>query len=40
MPPWFATARSAARTGELLTRFAAAPAWRRVPGIVLSAFRA
>jgi aldehyde dehydrogenase (NAD(P)+) len=39
-PPWFVNARSAARTGRLLTSFVAAPAWWRVPGIVLSAFRA
>lgn len=38
-PPWFVTARTAARTSELLTRFAAAPSWSRVPRIVLSAFR-
>jgi aldehyde dehydrogenase (NAD(P)+) len=39
-PPWFVTARSAARTGELLTRFAQKPSWVKMPGIFLSAFRA
>ncbi|HEU0206788.1 MAG TPA: aldehyde dehydrogenase family protein [Pseudolysinimonas sp.] len=39
-PPWFVTARSAARTGELLTRFAQKPSWLKMPGIFLSAFRA
>ncbi|MFC5501571.1 aldehyde dehydrogenase family protein [Lysinimonas soli] len=39
-PPWFVTARSAARTGELLTRFAQKPSWLKMPGIFVSAFRA
>jgi acyl-CoA reductase-like NAD-dependent aldehyde dehydrogenase len=39
-PPWFVTARSAARTGRLLTRFAQKPSWLKMPGIFLSAFRA
>ena len=39
-PPWFVTARSAARTGELLTRFAEKPSWPKMPGIFISAFRA
>ncbi|MEO6533345.1 MAG: aldehyde dehydrogenase family protein [Pseudolysinimonas sp.] len=39
-PPWFVTARSARRTGELLTRFAQKPSWLKMPGIFLSAFRA
>ncbi len=39
-PPWFVTARSARRTGQLLTRFAAAPSWGKLPGIFVSAFRA
>jgi len=39
-PPWFVTARSATRTGELLTRFAQKPSWLKMPGIFLSAFRA
>ncbi len=39
-PPWFVTARSATRTGELLTRFAQKPSWLKMPGIFASAFRA
>jgi len=39
-PPWFVTARSATRTGELLTRFAQKPSWLKMSGIFLSAFRA
>jgi aldehyde dehydrogenase (NAD(P)+) len=39
-PPWFVTARSAATTGRLLSRFAAGPSWGKLPGIFLSAFRA
>ncbi len=39
-PPWFVTARSAAATGRLLTRFAQKPSWLKMPGIFLSAFRA
>ena len=39
-PPWFVTARSATRTGELLTRFAHKPSWLKMPGIFISAFRA
>jgi len=39
-PPWFVTARSANRTGELLTRFAQKPSWLKMPGIFISAFRA
>jgi len=39
-PPWFVTARSATRTGELLTRFAQKPSWLKMPGIFISAFRA
>ncbi|MEO5609394.1 MAG: aldehyde dehydrogenase family protein [Ornithinibacter sp.] len=39
-PPWFVSARSARRTGELLTRFAAKPSWAKLPGIFGSAFRA
>lgn len=39
-PPWFVTARSAATTGRLLTRFAQKPSWLKMPGIFLSAFRA
>jgi aldehyde dehydrogenase (NAD(P)+) len=38
-PPWFVTASTAPKTAELLTQFAAKPAWRRVPAIVLSALR-
>ncbi|GAA1862581.1 aldehyde dehydrogenase family protein [Brevibacterium marinum] len=39
-PPWFVTARSAARTGQALTKFAAAPSWAKLPGIFFHAFRA
>jgi aldehyde dehydrogenase (NAD(P)+) len=39
-PPWFVTARSAQRTGELLSGFAAKPSWLKMPGIFVSAFRA
>jgi aldehyde dehydrogenase (NAD(P)+) len=39
-PPWFVTARSAATTGRLLTRFAQQPSWLKMPGIFVSAFRA
>ncbi|MEO5665466.1 MAG: aldehyde dehydrogenase family protein [Nocardioides sp.] len=39
-PPWFVSARSARRTGQLLTRFAAKPSWFKLPGIFASAFRA
>ena len=39
-PPWFVTARSAAKTGRLLTRFAQKPSWLKMPGIFISAFRA
>ena len=39
-PPWFVSARSARRTGQLLTQFAAKPSWSKLPGIFVSAFRA
>jgi signal transduction histidine kinase/acyl-CoA reductase-like NAD-dependent aldehyde dehydrogenase len=39
-PPWFVSARSAARTARLLTEFAARPSWGKAPAIFLSAFRA
>ncbi|MES2169200.1 MAG: aldehyde dehydrogenase family protein [Actinomycetota bacterium] len=39
-PPWFVSARSAKRTGELLTAFAAKPSWLKMPGVFISAFRA
>ncbi|KAB1656034.1 aldehyde dehydrogenase [Pseudoclavibacter chungangensis] len=39
-PPWFVTARSAARTGRLLSGFATKPAWQKLPAIFASAFRA
>lgn len=39
-PPWFGGVRTAARTGELLTRYAAAPSWRRLLPVLVSAFRA
>ena len=38
-PPWFVTNRTARKTGQLLTRFAADPGWRHVPAIVASAMR-
>jgi aldehyde dehydrogenase (NAD(P)+) len=39
-PPWFVTARSAKKTGKLLSGFAAAPSWFKMPAIFISAFRA
>lgn len=39
-PPWFVTARSAAATGRLLTRFAERPSWARMPAVFAAAFRA
>ncbi|MDQ0734737.1 aldehyde dehydrogenase family protein [Arthrobacter agilis] len=39
-PPWFIGARSAAVTGRLLADFAAKPTLRRLPGVLISAFRA
>jgi aldehyde dehydrogenase (NAD(P)+) len=39
-PPWFVTAKSAARTGRLLAGFAARPSWLKMPAIFASAFRA
>jgi aldehyde dehydrogenase (NAD(P)+) len=38
-PPWFVTNRTAATTGERLTRFAADPRWTRLPGVFASALR-
>ena len=38
-PPWFVNARTAATTGRLMTDFAARPSLRRLPGIVIAAFR-
>lgn len=38
-PAWFVTARSAQRTSEKLTRFAAKPSWAKLPGIFNQAFR-
>lgn len=38
-PPWFVNARTAATTGRLLAEFAAKPSARRLPGILISAFR-
>ncbi|MFE3451867.1 hypothetical protein ACFXJ8_23395 [Nonomuraea sp. NPDC059194] len=38
-PPWFVTNTTAARTGRLLTEFAARPRWRALPAIVASAVR-
>lgn len=39
-PPWFVTARSAAKTGELLSGYASGPSWAKMPAVFLSAFRA
>ncbi|MCU1413703.1 MAG: putative gamma-aminobutyraldehyde dehydrogenase (1-pyrroline dehydrogenase) [Microbacteriaceae bacterium] len=39
-PPWFVSARSSKRTGELLSGFAAKPSWLKMPGVFISAFRA
>ncbi|MBC7724847.1 MAG: aldehyde dehydrogenase family protein [Burkholderiaceae bacterium] len=39
-PPWFVSARSAAKTGRLLTAFAARPSWAKMPAVFVSAFRA
>ena len=38
-PPWFLSARTAATTGRLMADFAAKPSARRLPGIIVSAFR-
>ncbi|MFF4704723.1 hypothetical protein ACWC4D_41430 [Streptomyces sp. NPDC001288] len=38
-PPWFVTSKTAARTGRLLTGFAARPRWRTLPAILASALR-
>jgi aldehyde dehydrogenase (NAD(P)+) len=38
-PPWFTNNRTAATTGRLLTRFAAAPSWSKLPAIFASALR-
>ncbi|MGW5381553.1 aldehyde dehydrogenase family protein [Nocardia sp. NPDC003963] len=38
-PPWFVGNRTAARTGRLLTDFAADPRWSRLPAIFASALR-
>jgi len=39
VPPWFVHNRTADTTGERLVRFSAAPGWRRIPGIFVSALR-
>lgn len=39
VPPWFVHNRTAATTGERLTRFSAAPRWRKLPGVFASALR-
>jgi aldehyde dehydrogenase (NAD(P)+) len=39
-PPWFVSARSAKKTGELLSKFSAAPSWLKLPAVFASAFRA
>ena len=38
-PPWFTTNKTAARTGRLLSDFAARPRWRALPAIFASALR-
>jgi aldehyde dehydrogenase (NAD(P)+) len=38
-PPWFLGARTAATTGRLMSDFVARPSARRLPGVLLSAFR-
>ncbi|MBL1086476.1 aldehyde dehydrogenase family protein [Streptomyces actinomycinicus] len=38
-PPWFVTNTTAARTGRLLTEFAAHPRWQDLPALFASAFR-
>ncbi|WP_072806301.1 aldehyde dehydrogenase family protein [Rhodococcoides yunnanense] len=38
-PPWFVTNRTAATTGRLLTGFAGAPSWAKLPAIFASALR-
>ncbi|SEB83039.1 aldehyde dehydrogenase family protein [Streptomyces sp. TLI_105] len=38
-PPWFVTNATAARTGRLLTEFAARPRWQDLPALFASALR-
>ena len=38
-PPWFVNNKTAAKTGELLTRFAGKPSWAKLPAIFASALR-
>ncbi|MBY8884760.1 aldehyde dehydrogenase family protein [Streptomyces sp. PTM05] len=38
-PPWFVGNTTAARTGQLLTRFAAQPRWRALPALITCALR-
>lgn len=38
-PPWFVTNKTAASTGKLLTAFAGAPSWAKLPAIFASALR-
>ncbi|MEU2237597.1 aldehyde dehydrogenase, partial [Streptomyces vietnamensis] len=38
-PPWFVTNTTAARTGRLLTEFAANPRWQDLPALFASALR-
>ncbi|MEU6107314.1 aldehyde dehydrogenase family protein [Streptomyces albidoflavus] len=38
-PPWFVTNATAARTGRLLTEFAANPRWQDLPALFVSALR-
>ncbi|AJW41174.1 Aldehyde dehydrogenase [Rhodococcus sp. B7740] len=38
-PPWFVTNKTAASTGKLLTAFAGAPSWSKLPAIFASALR-
>lgn len=39
VPPWFVHNKTAAKTGERLTRFSIAPKWRKLPGVFASALR-
>ena len=38
-PPWFVHNKTAAKTGELLTRFVGKPSWAKLPAIFASALR-
>ena len=38
-PPWFVTHRNAHKVGERITRFAADPGWKHMPGLFAAALR-